>query len=353
MRKFLLTLSLVALSTGIFAQSGDSGRQVTFRFVPGNDMFYIPYGDNGTELNRLYALIDEYHGQIQNGEIPVYVDSYSARDARLAFTRANRVKSELILHKGLAEEHFITKNHVAAYTANDGQSYRDVVVVTIHIPARETPEAEAKPEPRREEPAAVERQPKPVVEQQPEPRVIAPEPAPRGGSPYCLAVRTNLLYDATLTPTLGIEWRINKDFGIKLDGSYAFWDDEQGKVQKLWLISPEARYYMGAGRRFYLGIGGNYGEYNIYGGLTGQFFPDDTGYQGKLWNAGITTGYQLWLNRSFSLDFNLGLGYTHTGYDSFTISNSTRVFKEKKQTNNLWGLTQAGISLVWTIGGND
>ncbi len=170
--------------------------------------------------------------------------------------------------------------------------------------------------------------------------------------PYCFAVRTNLLYDAFLTPTLGVEWRASRDIGVKLDGSFAQWGNERGKVQKMWLINPEVRWYLTLQKRFYVGLGGNYGEYNIYKGMLGGLFSKDTGYQGRLWSIGATVGYQLRLNRSLSLDFNLGLGYTRLEYDSFTVSNETRVFKDRDRTKNFWGPTQAGVNLIWTIGGN-
>lgn len=164
-------------------------------------------------------------------------------------------------------------------------------------------------------------------------------------------IRTNLLYDAFLLPTLGVEWHVNHHIGIKLDGSYSFWGDENGNVQKVWLVSPEVRWYMLDYKRFYVGASGNVGEYNIYKGMLGGLFSGDTGYQGKLWGAGLTVGYQLNLSRSFSLDFNLGLGYTRLEYDSFSILNDTRVYKEREKSRNFWGPTHAGISLVWTIGG--
>ena len=34
------------------------------------------------------------------------------------------------------------------------------------------------------------------------------------------------------------------------------------------------------------------------------------------------------------------------------ITDGVRVYKERDRTKNFWGPTQAGISLVWTIGGN-
>jgi hypothetical protein len=188
-----------------------------------------------------------------------------------------------------------------------------------------------------------------VVGQDIEPQLITAKPtAP--SKPYCLAVRTNLLSGTFLTPTLGVEWRAGRDIGIKLDGSQARWGDKHGKVQKMWFVSPEVRWYLLNNKRFYVGLGGNYGEYNIYKGMAGGLFSDDTGYQGNLWNVGVTVGYQLKLSRAFLLDFNLGLGYTRSEYDSFTISNETRVYKEKDKTKNFRGPTQAGVSLVWTLG---
>ena len=58
------------------------------------------------------------------------------------------------------------------------------------------------------------------------------------------------------------------------------------------------------------------------------------------------------LSRSLSLDFNLGLGYTRSAYDSFGMTDGVRIHKQQDGIKNFWGPTQAGISLVWTIGNN-
>ena len=73
MRKLLLALSMFLLSVGAFAQSGAQERVVTFKFVPGDDMFYIPWEGNGEQLYALYALIDQYKTEIASGTMPVYV----------------------------------------------------------------------------------------------------------------------------------------------------------------------------------------------------------------------------------------------------------------------------------------
>ena len=85
--------------------------------------------------------------------------------------------------------------------------------------------------------------------------------------------------------------------------------------------------------------------------MLGNAFAKDTGYQGTLWSAGLTVGYQLSLCRSLSIDFYLGLGYVRSAYDSFGLTDGVRVYKDRDKTKNFFGPTQAGISLVWTIGG--
>ena len=379
MKRLTSTILFAAFFGSIWAQTPTdtpgkapartSEKVITFRFQPGQDMFYIPYGGNDAELNRLYSFVEEYRAEITTGKIPVYVDGYCAslptaqENLRTAAVRSNRVKSELITNKGLTEENFVTNNHTSAYTGADGASRRDMVVVTLRIPAKEQPR---QPEPVREEPPTVvreepRREEPPVAvqpEQQPEPEQVADALA--GGmvdpvapaKPYCFAIRTNLLYDAFLLPTLGVEWRASRNMGVKLDVSGSYWGNESGKVQKMWLVSPEVRWYLLDSKRLYVGAGANIGEYNIYKGMLGGLISKDTGYQGKLWNAGVTVGYQLYLNRSLSLDFNLGLGYTCAEYDSFNVTDGVRVYSERNQSKNLWGVTQAGINLIWTIGGN-
>lgn len=358
----LLLLTTVSLSARQAApqQGGDT---VTFTFAPGKDLFTLR--GNEAELERLASLIDDYRTEITHDRMPLRVDGYCtslptrAENLRTAYLRASRVKSELITQKGLREEDFITANYATAYAG--GQ--RDVVVVTLRLPAKDAakqqPESVAE-QPRKEIPAIEDDEPDikeeklPGQETTPAPDA-GPSPSPQTSAPakpYCLALRTNLVYDALLLPTLGIEWRVNRNLGVKLDGSLSRWGGSTGKVQKVWLLNPEVRWYLLRDRRFYIGASGNYGEYNLYKYALGSIVSKDSGYQGKLWNAGLTAGYQLCLSRGFSLDFNLGLGYTRSEYDTFGMTDGVRVYKERNKRKNFWGPTQAGVSLVWTIGSN-
>lgn len=357
----------VAVVPAIASPPGeDAGaRTVTFRFTAGDDMFYTPWEGNGDQLGRLYSLVDEYRAEISGGRMPVYVDGYCAslasakENLNTAYIRANRVKSELITHKGLIEGNFVTKNYATAYTAPNGHTYRDMVVITLRIPAAEQPKPVVEKTKEESEPAPVkESHPDPVVveqtpDPQPLPQATAPATSASWREPYRFAVRTNLLYDAFLLPTLGLEWRVNEHLGVKLDGSRSWWGGgDNGRVQKIWLVSPEVRWYLLNAKRFYIGLAGNYGEYNIYKYPVGGLFSSDTGYQGKLWSAGATVGYQLPLCRALSLDFNLGIGYTRSEYDNFTVNDGVRIYKEKDKAKNLFGPMQAGVSLIWRIGAN-
>jgi hypothetical protein len=168
-------------------------------------------------------------------------------------------------------------------------------------------------------------------------------------------LRTNLCYDVLATPTVGVEWLTGAHLAFKLDASYAHWGSEHGAAHKLWAINPEVRWYLDAPDRqpeavrggFYVGVGANLWQFNFYDGLLGIFhFPDYTGYQGWWWNAGVTGGYTLSVSDRCALDFNLGLGYNHINYDTFTVSDRTRVFTHKRRTKGVPGVTQVGVNLI-------
>ena len=89
----------------------------TFRFMAEEDMFYVPWNGNDTELARLLECIESNKATILDGKLPLYVDGYcnslgsEAENLATAKIRANRVKSELIIRAEIKEENFITRNH--------------------------------------------------------------------------------------------------------------------------------------------------------------------------------------------------------------------------------------------------
>ena len=121
MRKFYLLLLFLPflLPVSSMAQNQIPDTVYVFRFVSHKDMFYVPWKDNETQLDHLLAVVETHKATILSGEVPLLIDGYcaseptSVENLKLARVSSNRVKSELILEKGLNESCFITHNHTA------------------------------------------------------------------------------------------------------------------------------------------------------------------------------------------------------------------------------------------------
>ena len=156
-----------------------------------------------------------------------------------------------------------------------------------------------------------------------------------------LSLRANLLRWATLTPDLGLEWRICPSWGIAVNGSWTSWSwNDKDRRYALWEVVPEVRYYMGEKKAWYLGAMFKTGQFNY------KF--SEAGKQGDLMGGGITTGYQLRLNKALTLDFNLGLGYLNADFEKYEVIDGVRV-RCGNETKNWCGPINAGVSLVWKL----
>ena len=329
----------------------------TFRFVPGDDMFYVPFHGNDKELARLEECVARYKAEILGGKIPLRMDGHcSIADDSLARVRSNRVKSELIVRQGLTEGCFITRNHAAS---GDYVTVRLTVKVQAEDQAPSTPPdggVEDTPGIRTEdtyinkveETQAEEVQAQPAQTEQAAPAEtmevtgsLPMEEVGGAGAAGVLCVRANLLRWATLTPDLGIEWRINPSWGILVNGSWTSWSwNDKDRRYALWEVMPEVRRYMGKEKRGYLGAMYKAGQFNYKFSATGK--------QGDLMGGGITGGYQLRLNDALSLNFSVAVGCLHADYEKYTVIDGVRV-RRGTETKNWWGPVNAGVTLVWKI----
>ena len=369
---FTLFLWLTAVIVPVFAQE-KADTTYTFRFVPQKDMFYVPLDGNERELARLLECVRRNKDSILGGSLPLYVDGYcnsldnEKENLRMAAIRSNRVKSELIVRGGIKEECFITKSHAKSHAA-DG----DLVIVRLTVPAPEASAVESEglskaeeerlaaeraeqerkaTEERRKaeearhaaEKAEADRLAKEQAARQAEqPQDITATPLEsQSSTPYHFALRANLLRWATLTPDVGIEWRITPSVGIAVNGSWTSWTwQDNDRRYALWEVAPEVRYYMGEKKAWYLGAMFKAGQFNYK--LSG------TGRQGDLMGGGITGGYLLRLSDALSLDFNVAVGCLHADYEKYEVIDGVRV-RAGKETKNWWGPVNAGVTLVWKL----
>lgn len=371
--KTILIIASLLTAVSTFAARQKADTTYTFRFVPQKDMFYVPLDGNDRELARLLECVRRNKDSILSGSLPLYVDGYcnsldsEKENLRMAAIRSNRVKSELIVRGGIKEECFITKPHAKSHAA-DG----DLVIVRLTVPAPEASATESEglskaeeerlaaeraeqerkaTEERRKaeeerhaaEKAEADRLTKEQVARQAEqPQEITATPLESPSSaPYHFALRANLLRWATLTPDLGLEWRICPSWGIAVNSSWTSWTwSDKDRRYALWEVAPEVRYYMGEKKAWYLGAMFKAGQFN--------YKLSETGKQGDLMGGGITAGYQLRLNKALDLDFNLGLGYLNADYEKYEVIDGVRV-RRGNETKDWWGPLNAGVTLVWKL----
>ena len=158
---------------------------------------------------------------------------------------------------------------------------------------------------------------------------------------YHFSLRANLLRWATLTPDLGVEWRICPSWGISVNSSWTSWSwSDKDRRYALWEVAPEVRYYMGEKKAWYLGAMFKTGQFN--------YKLSETGKQGDLMGGGITAGYQMWLNKALALDFNLGLGYLNADFEKYEVIDDVRV-RRGNETKDWCGPINAGVTLVWKL----
>ena len=356
-----LFLWLMTVTFPVIAQQ-KADTTYTFRFVPQKDMFYVPWNGNDTELARLLECIENNKTTILDGKLPLLVDGYcnslgsEAEDLATAKIRANRVKSELIIRAEIKEENFITRNH-----ATGG----DFVTVRLTVPVKETAATDAEAEARRkaeaerlaaekraEQERLAEEQRKAEEARLAAEKVKAEKAAQQNKltdmpletktpTDYHFSLRANLLRWATLTPDLGVEWRICPSWGIAVNGSWTSWSwNDKDCRYALWEVAPEVRYYMGEKKAWYLGAMFKAGQFN--------YKLSETGKQGDLMGGGITAGYQLRLNKALALDFNLGLGYLNADFEKYEVIDGVRV-RRGNETKDWCGPINAGVTLVWKL----
>ena len=388
----LITALLFIWELPVIAQQPTDTTYI-FRFVPNDDMFYVPWNGNDRSLHQLLNILEKNKKQLQAGQMYIRVSSYAASandiltSERMAYIRNNRIKSELITQGGLTEQMFVTDR--AILSSYGKEKLRNVVVVTfpasvekvaeiagieaarrvenynkersgkaererqfIEQAAREKAEAErlAKEQAEREHLAAQEKARKQAEterlaaereeKERAETERLAAEAAAKAKA-HSLSLRANLLRWGTLTPDLGVEWRLNRHVGILVNGSYTSWTwNSNDRRYALWEIAPEARYYIGKEKRGYIGA--------IYKAGSFNYKLSEIGKQGNLMGGGLTGGYQLKLNKALNLDFSLALGCLHADYDKYIVIDGIRV-RQGKETKNWWGPISAGVTLVWNI----
>lgn len=176
-----------------------------------------------------------------------------------------------------------------------------------------------------------------------------------------VAVKTNLLYDATTTPNFGLEAGVGRQSTVQVFYGLNPWtfhhSDGQERKAKHWVVMPEYRWWLCS--RFnghFVGahlMGGQFNAGNVDLPLPGGFFSGvnlakaarDYRFQGTFAGLGITYGYQWILARHWNLEAEVGVGYNHVWYNRYACGDCGA--KLNSGHTNYLGITKLGISLLY------
>lgn len=172
---------------------------------------------------------------------------------------------------------------------------------------------------------------------------MAAEPLPDAPL-HRLAIKTNLLYDAALLPNLEVEWRINDDWSLALEGDVAWWGKySKNKSYRLAVVSPEVKRWF----RTRAPLHGFYAGAFAGGGLY-DFEKSTRGYRGEGAMAGLSVGYMWPIGRCLSLEAAIGAGYLYTRYKEYVPVDGHHVYQRTKDLN-YFGPLKVKFSLVWRL----
>lgn len=166
-----------------------------------------------------------------------------------------------------------------------------------------------------------------------------------------VSLKNNLLYDASLTPNVGMEVGLSKKWTLDTTFGLNPWTFDDNKKWRHWLLQPEARYWFC--RTFngaFVGLHLMGGEFNA-GGVD---FPlgiapclHHNRYEGWYVGGGVVYGYQWPVSRHFSIETVIGLGYDYLKYKKFPCEHCGAQSGEGHY--NYVGPTKVALNMIYNL----
>ncbi|MBD5232606.1 MAG: DUF3575 domain-containing protein [Bacteroidales bacterium] len=176
-----------------------------------------------------------------------------------------------------------------------------------------------------------------------------------GAGAQDVAVKTNLIYDALLSPTVGVEVGVAPKWTLDFSGTVNNWAVNDHRW-KQWNVQPEVRYWFC--QRFaghflaFHGIGGQYNFGNLKNNIKflGTDFSklSDQRYQGWMAGAGIGYGYSWILSRHWNFEAEIGVGWIYTRSDIYNCSNCGKKVRSNVPHNYV-GPTKAALNIIYAF----
>lgn len=173
-------------------------------------------------------------------------------------------------------------------------------------------------------------------------------PKKEGAQPSFLSsgwsVKTNLLHDALLLPSLEVEYRFQPRWTAAVEANIAWWErPSRHRYYQLAVITPEVRYWIfrpDGKCAHYFGLMAGGGWYDLSSGRQG--------YQGEGFIAGLTYGCQFPIGRRLSLESGFAYGFVTTSYEEYKPDKGHYVYQQTHRAN-FWGPVRMRLALVWHL----
>ena len=162
-----------------------------------------------------------------------------------------------------------------------------------------------------------------------------------------VAIKSNLLYDATATVNLGLEFRLAPKWTLDVSGNYNGWTFSGNRKWKHWLVQPEARYWFC--RKFeghFIGMHGHYGHFNI-GMIPFISGLKDHVLRGDLYGGGVTYGYHWAVGNRWGLEAMIGGGYVSMKYTKYKCTECAEA--SGSYSRSYFGPTRIGFSVIYFL----
>ena len=180
-------------------------------------------------------------------------------------------------------------------------------------------------------------------------------------SAQVVAAKTNLLYDASMSPYLGLEVKVADRWTLGAGAGFNFWNpvkstDPKKDLPPKWrhvLVNAEARYWFcSAFVRDFIGVNVLWSHYNVAGG---QAYPvqwlykslEDTRKQGDMVAAGVFYGWSWILSPHISIELEAGADAGYTWYDEYECPRCGALREENKR--EWFVLPKVGVNFIWQI----
>lgn len=159
-----------------------------------------------------------------------------------------------------------------------------------------------------------------------------------------MAIKTNLLYDAVLMPSVEAEYRVGSRWSVNLEGDVAWWKNEgRHKYYQIATVSPECRYWFRTKSPWhghYVGAFTGFSWYDLENGALG--------YKGESGMAGLSYGYMFPISRALSFELGVGFGYLFCENEEYLPIDGHYVYQQTSRLH-YFGPLKLKFAIVWRL----